>query len=137
MEENPLNASPNTSSLPPEVTTNLHTATGVDRALTLLYKKIGELDQEVHDLKTQKILDETKLPPELLEQNGMFPPDPKPLRRGRGFRPLLRSEIEDAIKVSLCGNMHYLLDYGSRSPIIKAVRNRGDRIKESILYLKF
>lgn len=100
MDENQLNASPNTGSLPPEVTANLHSAQGIDRLLTVLYKKVEELDQEVHDLKTKKILDETKMPSELLEQAGMLPPDPQTLRRGRGFRPLLRSEIEEAIKVS-------------------------------------
>jgi hypothetical protein len=65
-----------------------------------LYKKVEDLDKEVHELKTKKILDETQLPPEILEQNGMLPPSPNKLRRGRGARPLLRSEIEDAIKHS-------------------------------------
>ena len=100
VDENLPNISPNTSSLPPEVTVNLHTTTGNDRMLTVLYKKIEDLAHEVHELKTQKIIDETQIPPELLEQTGMLPPTPSKLRRGRGYRPLLRSEIEDAIKVS-------------------------------------
>ena len=100
VDENPSNVSPNTSSLPPEVTANLHTATGNDRAFTILYKKVEELSRELHELKTQKIIDETQIPPELLEQSGMLPPSPNKLRRGRGFRPLLRSEIEEAIKTS-------------------------------------
>ena len=79
---------------------NLHTATGDERLMGVLYKKIEDLAKEVHEIKTQKIIDETQMPPELLEQSGMFPPDPSKLRRGRGFRPLLRSEIEDAIKMS-------------------------------------
>ena len=87
---------PETASVP-----NLHTATGDDRLLAVLYKKVEELDKEVHDLKTKKIIDETQMPPELLEQAGMLPPEPKKLRRGRGSRPLLRSEIEEAIKHSL------------------------------------
>jgi hypothetical protein len=96
----PITQLPLTSSLPPEVTANLHNATGMDRVVTILYKKIEELDKEVHDLKTKKIIDETQMPREVLEQAGMFPPGVKTLRRGRGYRPLLRSEIEDAIKVS-------------------------------------
>lgn len=98
MDENPLNeASPNTSSL--EVA-NLHTAKGDERLISVLYNELKSLKQEVHELKTQKIIDETQMPPELLEQSGMLPPDPTTVRRGRGFRPLLRSEIEEAIKVS-------------------------------------
>lgn len=100
MDENPPNVSPNTSSLPPEVTANLHTATGNDRMLTVLYKKIEDLAKEVHELKTQKIIDETQMPPELLAETGMLPPNPTKLRRGRAWRPLLRSEIEEAVKVS-------------------------------------
>ena len=97
VEENPSNINPNSGSLS-EV--NLHKATGNERLMGVLYRKIEDLAQEVHELKTQKILDETKMPPELLEQAGMLPPDPTKLDRGRGFRPLLRSEIEEAIKAS-------------------------------------
>ena len=82
------------------VPANLHTATGDARLLAVLYKKVEELDRDVHDLKTKKIIDETQMPPELLEQAGMLPSFPKKLRRGRGSRPLLRSEIEEAIKHS-------------------------------------
>jgi hypothetical protein len=97
VEENPPNVSPNSGSLSD---INLHTATGDERLMGVLYKKIEDLAKEVHELKTQKIIDETQIPPELLEQNGMLPPDPTTVKRGRGFRPLLRSEIEAAIKVS-------------------------------------
>src|ERR1035437_8823008 len=92
----PTFITPNTASVP----ANLHTATGDDRLIAVLYKKVEELGKEVHDLKTKKIIDETQMPPELLEQAGMLPPDPKKIRRGRGARPLLRSEIEEAIKHS-------------------------------------
>jgi hypothetical protein len=44
------------------------------------------------------------MPPELLEQSGMLPNGPSKLKRGRGYRPLLRSEIEDAVKVSPFGS---------------------------------
>ena len=82
----------------PEI--NLHTATGENRLMGVLYKKIEDLAKEVHELKTQKIIDETQMPPELLAQSGMLPDDPTKVKRGRGYRPLLRSEIEDAIKAS-------------------------------------
>lgn len=86
---------PNTASIP-----SLHTAVGDERLQAVMYKRLEELEKEVHDLKTKKILDETQIPPELLEQSGMLPPEPSKLRRGRGTRPLLRSEIEEAIKHS-------------------------------------
>jgi len=89
--------SPNSSSL---LEINLHTATGDDRLMGVLYRKMEDLAKEVHELKTQKIINETQLPPELLEQSGMLPQTPTRITRGRGWRPLLRSEIEDAIKVS-------------------------------------
>lgn len=93
------NLSPNTASFQ-EVTSSLHHAQGNDRLYTILFKRIEELTQDVYELKTQKILDETKMPPELLEQSGLLPPKPNKLRRGHGARPLLRSEIEEAIKQS-------------------------------------
>src|ERR1035437_4484692 len=105
----PTVITPNTASVP----ANLHTATGDDRLIAVLYKKVEELGKDVHDLKTKKIIDETQMPPELLEQVGMLPPEPNKLRRGRGARPLLRSEIEDAIKHSpFCSDQSRYLGVG-------------------------
>lgn len=73
---------------------------GDDRHIAILYRTVEQLQQKVNELETKKILDETQLPPELLEQNGLLPHQPKKLKRGRGFRPLLMSEIEDAKKQS-------------------------------------
>ena len=102
-----------TSSNPPIELVNLNTTKGDDRLLTILYHKIEELDKEIHDLKVKKIIDETQMPPELLEQTGMFPPDPKTLRRGNGHRPLLRSEIEEAIAHSkFCSDQARYLGVG-------------------------
>jgi hypothetical protein len=107
---------PNTSSLQDVTIPNLHTAVGDDRLLAVMYKKLEELDKEVHELKTKKIIDETQMPPELLEQAGMLPPDPKKLRRGRGARPLLRTEIEEAIKHSkFCTDQARYLGVGVRT----------------------
>ena len=94
----PIVTSPDSGSVTPA---NLHTATGDDRLLAVLYKKVEELDKEVHDLKTKKIIDETQIPHNILVQNGMLPPAPSKLRRGRGARPLLRSEIEEAVSHSV------------------------------------
>jgi hypothetical protein len=92
-----LVTTPNTSSVTPA---NLHTATGDSKLIAILYKKVEKLDEEVHALKTQKIIDETQIPVEILQQNGMLPPEPTRLKRGRWGRPLLRSEIEEAVKHS-------------------------------------
>jgi hypothetical protein len=76
---------------------------GDDRLLTVLTKKVEEMEREIHDLKVKKILEETSLPEEMLEANGLLPSQPQKLKRGRGYRPLLRSEIEEAKKHSIFG----------------------------------
>lgn len=97
-----LEQSPNTQSvLVAEPTSSLTYETkGDERLVTVLYKTVEELKQKVHDLETKKIIDETQFPLEVLEQNGLLPPPPKKLKRGRGYRPLLKSEIEEAKKTS-------------------------------------
>ncbi len=78
----------------------MHTAVGDDRHVGVLYKRVEELEKKLQDLETKKIIDETQIPSEVLASNGMLPESPNVLRRGRGWRPLLRSDIEEAIKVS-------------------------------------
>jgi len=73
---------------------------GDDRLITVLYKEIQSLKEQVSDLHNKKIIEETQLPPELLEQNGLLSSKPTKLKRGRGYRPLLKSEIEEAKKHS-------------------------------------
>lgn len=98
----PENTNQSNPSVTQEVTSSLVYETPTDdRLYTVLYKKIEELSNEVHDLKTKKVLDETQMPPELLENAGLLPQPKKKWKRGRGFRPLLRSEIEDAQKQSI------------------------------------
>lgn len=81
-----------------------------DRLFYNLYKKIEQLENEVVELKKSKILDETKIPQEILEENNLLPSKPKKLRRGIGYRPILRCEIEDALKQSqsIDGQARYL-----------------------------
>jgi hypothetical protein len=74
--------------------------TGNERIVTVLIKKVDELTSKVHDLETKKIIEETQLPPEILEQNGLLPIKTLKLKRGKGYRPILRSEIEEAVKQS-------------------------------------
>ena len=80
-----------------EVTSSLTFETrGEERLLAVLYRSMMEMKEKLHELETKKVLDETQLPPELLAQNGLLPPRPKHYKRGRGFRPILQSEIEEA-----------------------------------------
>lgn len=72
--------------------------TGSERTLNVLLKEVHELKNKVFELQTKKIIDETQLPVELLSQNGLLPVKPLKLKRGKGYRPLLKSEIEDVQK---------------------------------------
>ena len=62
----------------------------------VLCKTIEELKQKVYDLETKKVIDETQIPREILEQSGLMPVKERRLKRGAGHRPLLQSEIEEA-----------------------------------------
>lgn len=68
------------------------------RLVSVLIKEIEQLKEKVHNLETKKIIDETQLSPELLEENGALPTKPSKLKRGLGYRPILKSEIEEAKK---------------------------------------
>lgn len=101
MEETPETPSPNLESAPVVVPTNLtYETTGDSRHLTVLYRKVEEMEKKLHDIETKKIIDETQLPQEILENSGLLPSKPKKLKRGRGYRPILQSEIEEAKKHS-------------------------------------
>lgn len=99
MEE--LSNQNNTSSLAPEVPKLSYDTKGDDRLFAVILRRQEEMERELHDLKVKKILEETQLPLELLEQNGLIKPFQRHKTvRGRGYRPILRSEIEEAIKHS-------------------------------------
>ena len=52
----------------------------------------------------KKILDETHFPMAMLEDNNLLPEGSLRTKRGKGYRPLLRSEIEDAKKRYIFGS---------------------------------
>ncbi len=85
-----------------EITSSLtYETTGQERLVTILYKKVEEMEKELRELKTQKIISETQLPHGMLAQNGLLPVLERRTKRGRGYRPLLQSEIEEARKHSI------------------------------------
>jgi len=69
---------------------------GTDRVISVLAQKVDELTKEIHEIKKEKILKETQLPPEALEQMGIPQEPPPRIKRGRGYRPLLAHEISEA-----------------------------------------
>lgn len=72
---------------------------GDERVVAVLAQKVDELSKELYDIKKEKLLKETQLPPEILEQLGLPPQPPPRLKRGRGYRPLMAHEILEAKKV--------------------------------------
>lgn len=73
---------------------------GNERLIAVMYRELKEVKEKLHEVQTKKVLDETQLPPELLEANGLLPTKPKYFKRGRGYRPILKSEIEEVQKQS-------------------------------------
>ena len=100
MPENPENLNTDSSSLSP-VSSSLNFDTkGDERLLAVMYRELQEVKKKLHEVETKKILDETQLPPEVLEANGLLPDQPKHFKRGKGYRPILQSEIEEVQKKS-------------------------------------
>jgi hypothetical protein len=81
-----------------------------DRTFAVFFKEMEALKEKVHTLETQKVLAETGLPREVLEENNLLPEAPQKRKRGKGFRPILISEIEEAKKHSVneAGAARYL-----------------------------
>jgi len=74
---------------------------GTDRDMAIVFRRVEELEKELHRFKTEKIISETQLPSELLENSGLLPHPPKKTKRGKGYRQILQSEIEEAKKHAL------------------------------------
>jgi hypothetical protein len=68
----------------------------IERLLSIALRRLEQLENEVTTLKTNKIIEETQLDINVLDDNGLLPTKVRKTKRGRGFRPLLQSEIEDA-----------------------------------------
>ena len=67
-----------------------------NKVLGIVVKELQEIKQKVSNIENNKILDELKLPEEDLKSMGIIKEDPRRLRKGRGARPLLESEIKEA-----------------------------------------
>lgn len=73
--------------------------TGIERVVAVIARKVDAIEQTVAQIKADKILKDTQLPPELLEQLGLPVTPPKRLKRGRGYRPIMKHEILEAKEV--------------------------------------
>jgi len=94
------NTLPITESLQSQLGTphlNSYGIVGDARVIATLVKEVDLLKRKLHELETQKILDETQFPREVLEDNNLLPRSPRH-KRGLGYRPLLKREIEEAKK---------------------------------------
>lgn len=66
-----------------------------ERLVATLINEIQSLKREVHDIKTDKLVEKLAFPKEMLENMGIVK-DEKRTKRGKGFRPILESEINEA-----------------------------------------
>ena len=73
---------------PPEVTEN--------KILETVIRELQEVKKKVADLENKTVLEELQLPEVDLRSIGIFKDDPRRLRKGKGARPLLESEIKEA-----------------------------------------
>ena len=75
-------------SVPPDYDNN--------QTLSILVKELESIKTELNNLKNNKIIDNLQLPSNILEDSNLINKLPKRLKRGRGARPLLESEIREA-----------------------------------------
>ena len=88
------------SSIEPELSNLTYETKGENRLISILYRKVEEMEKKLYNLETKKIIDETQFPGGILEDSGLLPERLKKLKRGRGYRPILQSEIIEAKKHS-------------------------------------
>lgn len=72
---------------------------GEERVISVLARQVDHLTKELYEIKKEKLLDETQLPSELLEQLGVTSTPPRRFKNGRGYRPLLSHEILEAKRI--------------------------------------
>lgn len=66
-----------------------------NRVLDVLFREVKRLKKEINDIQNGKIIDELKLP-EDRPKEVVIPKVPHRLDTGKGWRPLLESEIDEA-----------------------------------------
>jgi hypothetical protein len=71
-----------------------------NKVLDVVVRELNEMKQKVANIENNKILDELKLPEEDLRAMGVIQPNARRIRRGKGARPILESEILEAQKNS-------------------------------------
>lgn len=67
-----------------------------DKVLDVLVKELQEMKRRVSDIENKRILEELQLPEEDLKSMGIIKGVPERIKRGKGARPLLESEIKEA-----------------------------------------
>lgn len=73
---------------------------GNDRALGILADKVAKMERALEAIKEDKLEEVLQLPQEEMEKLGLSSKPYRRLKCGRGSRPLLQSEIEEAKKHS-------------------------------------
>jgi hypothetical protein len=102
IEEN--NTSPTTSSI-----VN-YSDEDKNRIISSLVSIVDNIKKDIYLFKKQKLKEELQLSDEIIESSGLLVSKPRRLKRGRGFRPIVESEILDAQKhsPSIRGQAAYL-----------------------------
>jgi hypothetical protein len=67
-----------------------------NKVLDIVVKELQEVKKKVANIENKTVLEELQLPEEDLKALGVIKDNPRRLRRGRGARPLLESEIKEA-----------------------------------------
>jgi 5-methylcytosine-specific restriction endonuclease McrA len=67
-----------------------------DKVISVLIREIESLKKDVTDIKNKQILETLQLPEDDLKAMGVIKPPAPRLRKGRGNRPLMESEIKEA-----------------------------------------
>lgn len=73
-----------------------------DRVIHQLVGRISDLEKVVKNIQNDKVIESLQLPHDVLESAGVITQPPPRLKRGKGWRPLLESEINEAL--SHCNN---------------------------------
>lgn len=113
--------------------------TDVEKVIIKLSKDIAYLKDKVVELESEKLCDHFKMTPEEVKEQFMVPP-PTAAGKAKGYRPILESEIREALQHVDCASAvaRYLhisyktyKKYATKYGLFKAnPRGRGVKIKE-------